>query len=223
MSSATKMLACVYTCNEHRPFLDRFYASEVGTHLLSRENTQVVEVYADPSLSSPRLVRNELFLSVEERYERLSIKTHAMIDYCIRHFEFARLLKIDVTTVMTNMDSPEYEGRKPLDLSALTRFLRDADEGLDYNGFILHSAAGREGAESWARKKRGSIDYERLFGQGPMPPFYSGKCYLLSHSFATYVANSGAAVAEENCRYFLGAEDLMIGRLHERFRASQHA
>ena len=51
-----------------------------------------------------------------------------------------------------------------------------------------------------------------------MPPFYSGKCYVLSRRFAEFIALSGAAVADEHRAYFLGSEDVMIGRMYSRFR-----
>ena len=124
---------------------------------------------------------------------------------------------------MTEMDSPEYADRKPMDMDKLASFLQEADYDRDYLGFMHHAHAGREGAENWARKKGGSIDYARLFGDGPMPPFYSGKCYMISRRFAEYIAREGAEAAQEHAQHFLGSEDVMVGRLHQRFAASTSA
>jgi hypothetical protein len=107
-----------------------------------------------------------------------------------------------------------------MDMSAIAEFLRQADYGQDYSGFVLHERAEKEGAENWARKKGIAIDYARFFGDGPMPSFYSGKCYLLSRRFAEFIARFGADLAAEHCRYFPGAEDVMVGRMHERFQAA---
>jgi len=140
-----------------------------------------------------------------------------MIEFCTDNLEFSTLLKIDVTTVMSRMDGPEYEGRLAMDQESLAQFLREVDLGHDYAGFMCHERADRSGAEGWAAKKGGVIDYSLLFGDGPMPPFFSGKCYLLSRRFAAYVARYGAEMADEQREHFLGSEDVMIGRLFQRF------
>ncbi len=212
------LLVCIYTCEAHRHLLERFYASEVGVLLRDAPGARLLEVYADATAPGSSVDGRRMVLRADERYEALSIKTHRMIEFGVRNFQFENLVKIDVTTVMTELDSPEYAERKAMDMSALAQFIRDADYSRDYNGFMLHERAGREGAENWARKKGGAIQYSRLFGEGPMPPFYSGKCYLLSRRFAEYIANSGADVADEHRLFFLGSEDVMIGRMYARFR-----
>jgi hypothetical protein len=217
---AAKLLVCVYTCESHEWLLQRFYESPVGVLLREKPDTVIVEVRADATLPHSRMVGDCMQVQAQERYEQLSIKTHRMIDLAVRDFEFQSLLKIDVTTVLSELDSPEYAGRKPMDLDALAGFLRDADYGQDYLGFMHHAHAGRDGAENWANKKGGRIDYERIFGNGPMPPFYSGKCYVISRRFAEYIALHGAVAAQEQAQYFLGSEDVMVGRLYQRFAAS---
>ncbi len=219
-----RWLACIYTCAAHAPWLERFHASAPGRYLRDRPATRVVEVVADTSALPPgRLEQGRLVASAEERYEALSVKTHRMIRTAVEQHSFDALLKIDVTTVMTQMDGPEYADRAAIDPEALLRFLREANPALDYQGLMLHAAAGRDGAENWARKKGGAIDYPAVFGDGPMPPFYSGKCYLLSRRFAEYVAREGEPVAEQQRRLFLGSEDVMIGRLFQAFAARDAA
>lgn len=218
-----KLLVCIYTCEAHEGLLQRFYESPVGVLLRENPDAMIVEVHADSSLANSRMAGRRMQLQARECYQELSIKTHRMIEMAVREFEFQNLLKIDVTTVMTEMDSPEYADRKPIDMDALACFLREADYSRDYLGFMHHAHAGREGAENWARKKGGLIDYARIFGNGPMPPFYSGKCYMISRAFAEYVARQGAEAAQEHAQHFLGSEDVMVGRLYQRFAASSPA
>jgi len=156
-------------------------------------------------------------LSTHERYGALSLKTHKMMDFCVNHFEFQHLLKIDVTTIMKTFEGAEYEGRKPIDLEELLSFLKTAPFDNDYDGFILHRSATRNNAENWAAKKGETISFEKVFGDSNMPPFFSGKCYIVSQRFARYVSEYGQEMAEEHEQYFLGAEDLMIGRMYQRF------
>jgi hypothetical protein len=219
--AAGSLLACIYTCEAHRPLLERFHASEVGILLRETPGVRIVEVYADEEVPVSRLDGSRIVLRSKESYLELSLKTHRMIEFSVDNFGFDNLLKIDITTVMTQSElgSPEYSERKAMDMGSIADFLRLADYGRDYVGLILHERAGREGAENWARKKGQAIDYARLFGDGPMPPFYSGKCYVISRRFAEFIARFGADVADEQRRYFLGSEDVMVGRMYDRFRS----
>ena len=195
-----------------------FHESAIGQYLHKLPDAKLVEVYADPGISSSTLSKNELFLPVEEKYGALSLKTHKMMDFCVNNFEFQYLLKIDVTTIMTHFDGAEYEGRNPIDLDELLLFLKKLPCDEDYNGFSLHRHATRNGAESWAAKKGKLISYEKIFGDNNMPPFFSGKCYIVSHRFARFVSENGQEMAQEHEKYFLGAEDLMIGRMYAKFQ-----
>jgi len=221
---STQWLACIYTCAEHAPWLARFHDSRIGRFLRERPDTRIVEVLADPGLPRPGRIEGQCLLaSTEERYDALSVKTLRMVQTAVAQSSFDTLLKIDVTTVMTSMDGAEYSERAPIDLEALENCLRGADPDKDYQGLMLHAAAGREGAENWARKKGGVIDYGAVFGDGPIPPFFSGKCYLLSRRFAEFVAREGEPYAEQQRHLFLGSEDVMIGRLFKTFQAQIQA
>lgn len=215
-----KLVVCIYTCDKHRKLLQQFHESVLGQYLRQLPDAKILEVYANPDMPHSTTQKNELILRAEERYEALSLKTHKMLDYCVHYFDFQHLLKIDVSTVMTQFDEPEYKDRKPIDLNELILFLRNVSYEKDYDGFILHSRATRDNAEGWASKKGAVINYEKLFGGGQLPPFFSGKCYILSRRFARYVSQYGQAAAEEHKKYFLGAEDVMIGRLYEKFQES---
>jgi hypothetical protein len=221
MASAFSVLVCIYTCEQHRIFLDEFYCSLVGHYLKKLPDTLILEVYADPHIGQSFHHGNRLVLRTPEKYECLSLKTYEMIRYCVRHFEFRRFLKIDVTTVRTRFEGPEYEGRMPIDLASLVHFLAESPPEKDYDGFQLHARASRENATLWATKKGLTIDYERLFGDGPMPPFFSGKCYFLSRAFASFISERGAGTAQEHVECLPGAEDVMVGRLFQDFERSR--
>jgi glycosyltransferase involved in cell wall biosynthesis len=218
---ATDILACIYTCEQHRAFLDEFYRSVVGRHLLALPDCAILEVYADSNIQRSLHRGNTLVLRATEIYENLPLKTYEMIRYCVQHFQFRRMLKIDVTVVKTRFEGTEYdEGRAPLDLEALVRFLTQSPADKDYNGLILHARTSREHAMAWAATKRLSIHYERLFGDGPIVPYFSGKCYFLSREFADFISQHDAAIAREHVEYLPGAEDVMIGRLYREFEIS---
>ena len=53
-----------------------------------------------------------------------------------------------------------------------------------------------------------------------MPPFYRGLCYVVSRRFAQYISEFGWEVADEHEKYYLGAEDVMVGRLYGAFQKS---
>jgi hypothetical protein len=212
-------LVCLYTCERHRPFLDEFYRSPVGRYLKQLPDSTLLEVYADPGIERSFHGDGRLILQTPERYDSLSLKTFEMMRYCAGRLRFRRLLKIDVTVVQTRFEGPEYEGRVPIDMGKLLQFLKTASPERDYDGFRLFPAATRENARKWASKKGRSIDYERLFGDGPMVPFFGGKAYFVSHAFARFIAEHGAAMAREHAEHFLGSEDVMVARLHQKFRA----
>lgn len=212
-----KLVVCIYTCEKHRKLLLQFHKSVLGQYIQKLPDTKILEVYANPNIHESTLKNNELILKTEEKYEALSLKTHKMFEYCTNHLDFQHILKIDVTTIMTHFDVPEYKDRKPIDQNELILFLISSLHKKDYDGFTLHSRATIDNAENWASKKGATINYKKLFGEGPLPPFYSGKCYILSNHFAKFVSQHGKVVAKEHERYFLGSEDVMIGRLYEKF------
>ena len=220
-TSVTKLLVCIYTCEKHKKLLYQFKDSVLGQYLRALRNTITLDVYANPDVSKSFHHNKRLVLRAEEEYSALSLKTHKMMTYCVNHFEFQHLLKIDVTTIMTCFTGYEYEGRKPIDIDKLILFLKNAPYEKDYNGFIRHGRATRNNAENWAAKKGKIINYEKVFGDSShLPPFFSGKCYLVSNLFARYISQYGEGMAEEHEKYFLGAEDVMIGRLYGKFKGS---
>ena len=214
------MLVCIYTCEKHRDLLTQFHESILGEYLRGLAGARILEVYANPDIPHSAHENYELVLKTPERYGALSLKTHKMIDYCVRHFDFQHLLKIDVATVRTDLSEPEFAGRKPVDLDKLVQFLKSASFNTDYDGFTFFENVPRQNSENWAMKKGKSIEWQKVFGdRTQLPPFYRGLCYIMSKRFARYISQNGREMAEEHEKYFLGSEDVMIGRLHGEFLA----
>jgi hypothetical protein len=213
------LLVCIYLCDADRKYLRPLHESAAGRYLAGRGETRVIEVYADAAIAATVLIGDVLTVKAPERYDSLSLKTYEMIRQCAATMTFSQLLKIDVTVARSNFDEPGYEGRSAIDLDDLARYIATMPGDADYCGYMFHTRAGRSGAEKWAAKKGRAIDYERLFGDGPMAPFYSGKCYALSRRFAQFIAARGGLMAAEHAHFFLGAEDVMIGRLFQQFSA----
>jgi hypothetical protein len=216
-----ELLVCIYTCRKHADLLAAFYATEFGQYLKGLQNTLILETYADPEISESMHVNEKLILKTNEKYENLSVKTYLMIDYCVSNFKFRNLLKVDVTTVLPRSNLDSASSHAEITPDQLVRFLGDRGKFGDYEGIKLLSDAGRSGAENWARKKGGAIDYLRVFGNRNMPPYYTGKCYFLSHCFARFISQHGASMAREHAHYLMGSEDVMIGRLYGAFKLTK--
>lgn len=216
---AGNLLVCVYTCTAHEAFLEAFSISSVARFLGERPKTRIVPVYAEMGISQPEIAGGRLLVPAEETYEKLSLKTYEMIAAACELFQFDWLLKIDVSVVRRNFSDPEYADRKPIDLDDLLAYLQQAPNNGDYDGYTFMQSPSRDGALNWARKKGKAINYERIFGDGPMCSFYSGKCYFISRRLAEFIRREGEAIAREQAEHFLGSEDVMIGRLYEKFAA----
>jgi len=215
------MLVCIYTCKKHADLLSKFYATEFGEYLKGLPNTLVLETYADPEIPESMHDKSQLTLKTNEEYEKLSVKTYLMIEYCISNFQFKHLLKVDVTNVLPRSNLESESSHAEITPRQLVEFMGRRVSFGDYEGIKLLSNAGRSGAEKWARKKGGAIDYQRIFGDRNMSSYYTGKCYALSYRFAQYIAQHGAGMAQEHARYLMGSEDVMIGRLIEKFKKDQ--
>lgn len=214
------LVVCIYTCREHASYLELFYKSPVYAYLASAPRTLILEVYADEVIPDSRLSGSQLVVRSEENYHRLCFKTLEMMRFCLARTEFAQLLKIDVTTVMTTFEGKAYQGRKPLDLAALTHFLQNASRATDYDGFVQLSNVARENVREWAAKKDTTVNLEFLFGDGDIPTFFSGKCYIVSRRFAEFVVAHGMPLAEKHAACGMGAaEDVMVGTLYAQYVA----
>lgn len=214
------VIVCIYTCQRHASLLADLYDSVIGKALKELPSVKILEVYADPNIRSDIIINNKLIVKTEERYENLCNKTFKMIKKCVQNFSFKTLLKIDVTVIMREFKCEKYKNRLPVDTDILVNYINNLLMSEDYHGIMEHKGAKRSNAENWALKKGGKINYKIIFGENDMPNFYSGKCYSISHRFATYISKYGSDMAKEQKRYFLGAEDVMIGRLYWAYKNS---
>src|SRR5687767_9544441 len=96
---AGNLLVCVYTCAAHASFLESFLTSPVARFLRDRPRTRIVPVFADLGVSQSQFTAGRLVVQAEEAYEKLSLKTYAMIAASCDMFPFDWLLKIDVSIV----------------------------------------------------------------------------------------------------------------------------
>lgn len=213
-------LVCLYTCNRDRHLHQAFYESPVGTYLRQLQNVCIYEVFADPDMPASSCVGTQIVLRSPERYETLSLKTLEMMRFCTHDFKFKRLMKIDVGCARTSFDDPAYRGRAPVDLVKLTEFIKGAPPDRHYLGYVLHARATKDNVQSWAQKKGKIVDYDKVFGSEPMPPFFNGLCYFVSYDFARHIAETGSEMAQQHVDCLIGAEDVMVGRLFQEFRRS---
>ena len=73
--------------------------------------------------------------------------------------------------------------------------------------------ASRKGVLNWAQNKGIVVDFDKVFDGGKIPPFFSGKLWLISHIFADYIVSRGVDKLALFKRYF-PAEDVMVGSLY---------
>lgn len=220
-----KILICVYTCSLHEPFHEEFYQSEIGRCLTSFANSTLIHVFANAELPKPLFKKNRLTLNTQEAYTNLCVKTHRMIAYCARFFQFDYLIKIDISSGVKHLNLDERIVNRVFDQQIMVDYLeivkRKSELRIleDYDGWKeIH--AKQSGIERWARIKNVEIDFAQIFGNKNVPPYFSGKCYTVSYEFARFIADQGIPMAEEHTRYLPGLEDLMIGRLYKNYSST---
>lgn len=225
-SKKCRSLVCVYGCQADEGLLELFYNSVLSSILKGRDDTLVLEAWAGGN-GINILCGRRLSLPTPENYGQLSIKTWHMLHYCCSNLQFEQIIKIDLDCVRQNFTGPAYAGRKPVDLLALTDYLKQRlnaplPEGTlpqtHYDGFINHPQPSRENILKWASKKGAKVNLDKIFEPGEqIPPLYSGLCYAMSSALASYVAQQGKTMAIAHECYLNGSEDLMIGRLAKKF------
>ncbi|MEI7780414.1 MAG: hypothetical protein WCJ18_00640 [Planctomycetota bacterium] len=215
-----KQILCLYTCPQDREHLAALEDTALLRQVRSDPNFLVWEVHASDQLTQPEFGDGRLIVPGREAYTHLSLKTYEMIRASLAH-DFAFLLKVDATLA-------GYERKlqqKPADVlarltpnSALAALGDPSFFDSAYNGLVKQQAT-REGFESWMRTKGLNCDFRAVFpGDGPTPPYYLGKFYVLRRDFCEFIAAHAEAMAREHVIHLGGSEDLMIGRLHERWR-----
>lgn len=222
MTALPRCLLCIYTCEADREYLEALGQTRFYARVSAADNIRVLTVFADPALDRPIERDGRLILNCEEDYRNLSVKTQAMLNYCHERFAFDYLLKLDCTLVdyASRPSNRSHEMlRQVLTLDKVERLIFDpAFYDGEYLG-LYWQAASREGIANWARvKKLPPPDLEGIFGERRELSYYAGKFYALSRRFCGFVARHGQAMAREHRQVLNGSEDLMIGRLYERYR-----
>ncbi|MEZ5582918.1 MAG: hypothetical protein R3F37_09240 [Candidatus Competibacteraceae bacterium] len=217
-----KLLLCIYTCEADRFYLEQLQATQFYARINAAESIDILEVFADPSLPKPVLQGRQLTLNCPEEYRSLSIKTQAMLRYCYAHLAFDYLLKLDCTLVDYARRPSHRTGeqiRRIFNLDTVERLIFDpAFYASEYIGLYWQRAT-RDGVEQWARVKGlPPLDGDRIFGDRRELSYYAGKFYAIGRRFCGFIADYGQAIAEEHQRMLNGSEDLMVGRLYERYR-----
>ena len=222
---APPILLCLYTCEADREHHRELEQTELMHRVRADRRIRVLEVYADAALRAARLEGDRLTLPCPETYGGLSLKTWHLMDAATRLSpEFSFLLKLDVTLA----GYARKRQRKPADLlarltpaHALAALEDPAFYAQPYNGLVSQQAS-REGFEAWTRTKGLACDFARVFPDGgPTPPYFLGKFYALRRDLCDYIAREGRAMALEHRDWLGGSEDIMIGRLHARWRDAQ--
>jgi hypothetical protein len=216
------VLICLYTCEDHEHLHEEFHHSHIGQFLNSIGGSTLINVFADNTANVSTLRKNNLFVDTQETYTNLSVKTFKMIKFCVRHFQFHYLMKIDLSSGIEHLNLNEKVVNRVSDQQVMVKFLADANTKLqeselsDYSGWKTINA-NRVGIEQWAKRRGLRIEFDKVFADGKIPPYYSGKCYLLSRPFAAYVADNGAVMAREHKHFLGGSEDLLVGRLYHEY------
>ena len=191
-------------------------------------NIQIVRVYAG---ADKFCIKNDkVFLPCPEEYAGLSVKTYELINRCFNNYEFDVLLKFDVSLVgYINNTKAGY--RKEVrecfyDLDRVFNLILDDTffrNFKDYGGALLQGKGSRDGHYVWAKQMNiQNYDYDSVFSSSVSPHTYSGKFYFLSREFCKYVKDNGQEMAYQHRKHLGGSEDLMIGRLYEKFKQNEH-
>lgn len=214
-------VVAIYTCARHEYLHPEFYRSAIGRTLSERFNARFIEVFADPGESASCLADSRLTVATEEAYANLCRKTLGMISVLVEHAGFDFLIKVDVTAAIPAMNQVPQIRNRVADPAVLVDFLDrlavriDSGQAAQYEGWKAIRPS-RQGIERWADIKGLDIDVPAVFGQGPIPPYYSGKCYVLGWRFAEYVADNGRTLLNTYEQH-LPSEDLLVGHLFQRF------
>ena len=216
-----RSVVCLYGCAADAALLDAFYDSALWELIRQRTDTLLLEVWAGGD-AKDHCDGRRLTLATREAYDQLSHKTHRMLRWCSRQLRTKQLIKLDLTCL-------RYRGKQTIDPKEVTTWLASRlaeplGDSSQYDGFLHHARPMQANIHQWGQNKGVTVDPAQVFGvDGMVPSFYSGKAYALSRPLMRYIAGHGAPMAEEHVRFLHGAEDLMVGRLAERFQAAQSA
>lgn len=218
MKNKTDKLVCIYTCKKDKKSLSKFKTTNLYKSLLESNDISVVEIYAGSDYT--KLENNKLYLSCEEDYSMLSIKTYEMIKECVNRFDFDYLYKIDCNIF-------EYEHKKfgltntiKKDLfneELVTNIILFNKLNLDYFGSVLTFLRSFDSLNKWAinenvklKCKKSDINFSK--------PYYIGKFYICDKKFCEYISQNGENKANYFAKDLGGMEDLFIGDLYAEYK-----
>ena len=203
-----RVLFCIYTCKKHAKPLQEFKETPAYEFVSKHKAFEVVDVYADGSLTEPVLANGILTLPCEDAYPHLPIKTYLMLKYGVEHFDCDFIVKCDCTILRRD----NYHPRK------LLEFIRSKNcYSRDYNGVRL--LAMPEGAiRAWMKNKGLRGAFRAIYpNRSHSFPFFGGKLYITSREFSRFIVRHGEKLAGKYAKYLPGAEDQMVGMLYHYF------
>jgi len=199
------ILFCIFTCEKDRDHLAYFKTQPLYEH--ARINfTYPFDVYAGSFLNS--IEGNQIHLACEEDYSKLSLKTYNLVKFLIEKRKFDFLIKTDCTLFS-----------RIFEIDHLKKFVTNRlYESSQYTG-IGTFKMDKEHMTEWAEHRSiKNFDYDRVFEDKKTTRFYGGKFYCLGRNFCEFIAKEGEEMAIEHAKYLGGSEDLMVGRLWQRYR-----
>ena len=215
----SRSVVCLYGCEADAALLEAFYSSPLWDIIRHRRDTLLLEVWGG-STAGDQFNGRRLTLNTPDAYEQLSLKTLRMLRWCSRQLRTKQLIKLDLTSI-------EYQGKQSIDPAMLSQWVQRRLEtplrgSKHYDGLLHHDAPVQANILQWGRNKGVAVNPEAVFGiGGRVPGFFSGKAYALSRPLLRFIAGHGTPMAHEHVRYLNGAEDLMVGRLAERFKEAR--
>ena len=213
-----RTVVCLYGCEADAPLLKAFYDSSLWELIRQRSDTMLLEVWGGGT-TNDHCDGRRLTLATPEDYSQLSLKTLQMLRWCSRQLRMKQLIKVDLTCL-------NYSGPQRIEPAAVATWLEDRlasplDGANPYDGLLHHSAPSYDNLQQWGQRKGVCVKPVVVFGKnGHIPGFFSGKAYALSRPLLRYIAGYGTAMAHEHVLHLNGAEDLMVGRLAERFQTA---
>jgi hypothetical protein len=178
--STSKILVCIYTCAQDAESVAELKDTDWFKDVSSRDNFEIIEVLADPSIKEEYSFKNNILtLKTEESYDNLCMKTYNMIDACSKLFDFDHLLKIDSNIIKNRHNKTSM-------LFSFEYFLKKFyNEGVfgEYNGLTPIQGNTVEQFRNWASSKKLFVMPEVLIseiGESKWATnYWAGGCYCL--------------------------------------------
>lgn len=200
--SRSKILICIYSSLHHEDKVKQIKKSVWFNDFNRHANTKFFEVYG--GAENTYSLGNKVFLSVDEDYKKLSLKTYKMIEYFNKYHDFDFLLKIDSSIIDRDSDVRQYTFSNFENNYRNKLFIRD------YDGVLNVENHSFQYIQQWANSKNLKVEPEKIFGDEKIPDFWGGNAYVLS--------KKACGILSQNENYFLdfekhmaGCEDLCVG------------